>query len=113
MRFAYQDVRGGIHWLEQPFSAGPPPDEIETDDGVHARRSYRAERAGGAHPAGWPLVCYASGVNAEDAQKLRDEFVKVGVPTEVTKGGDPIYTSAEHRRKALKARGMFDRSSYC
>ena len=124
MRFAYEDSLGRIHWLEQPFSAGPPPAQIEVpnEHGIHfdgcarqimkAQRSYRAEQTGGASPRGWPMTCYASGVHPDDAQALRDEFKRVGVPTEVTPGGDPIYVSPEHRRRALKARGMFDKASY-
>lgn len=111
MRFAYEKPDGEIHWLEQPLSAGPPPAELEVD-GVVARRSYRAEIKGGQQPKGWPLTCYASGVHAGDAQALRDHLKDAGVPTEVTSDGDPVYTSAEHRRRALKARGMFDRKSY-
>lgn len=88
----------------------PPPETITLEDGTVCKRVWSA--AGGASPKGWPLTCFASGVNAADAQKLRDEFKRVGVPTEVTKDGDPVYTSPEHRRRALKARGFFDRSSY-
>jgi len=61
----------------------------------------------------WPMEpCFASGVNANQAQELRDYLAKRGCPTEVTKDGDPIYTSAEHRRKALKLRGMHDKNSF-
>jgi hypothetical protein len=35
-----------------------------------------------------------------------------GVPTEVSADGNPIYLNAKHRKKALKARGIVDRSSY-
>lgn len=112
MRFAYEKTDGTIHWLEQPFSAGPAPEQLEVD-GEIAKRSRSTERTGGPPSKGWPMVCYASGVNAAQAQALRDEFKRVGVPTEVTVGGDPIYTSAEHRRRALKARGLFDRSAFC
>lgn len=61
----------------------------------------------------WPMEpCYASGVNANQAQELRDYLKSRGVETEVTKDGDPIYTSAAHRKRALKARGMHDRNSF-
>lgn len=85
--------------------------EVE-HEGQTFRRSYRAERAGVPAQKGWPMECIASGVNAADAQKLRDEFIRCGVPTEVTRDGDPIYTSATHRKKALKARGLIDRRSF-
>jgi len=111
--YHYQAADGRVATHEQALShPAPPPAEVVREDGTVARRLW-----GGAKPAattaGWPLTCYASGVNAADAQKLRDEFKRVGVPTEVTRDGDPVYMSPEHRRKALRARGMFDRSSYC
>lgn len=63
--------------------------------------------------ARWPMEpCYASGVNASQAQELRDFFKHRGVPTDVTDDGDPIYESAAHRRKALKVRGLHDESSF-
>lgn len=102
---------GEVVWHEQPLGPEPPPVEIEVD-GVVAKRSYRAERVGVPSTKGWPLVCCASGVNASQAQELRDTFKRLGVPTEVTPGGDPVYTSAEHRRRALKARGLHDRAAY-
>lgn len=61
----------------------------------------------------WPMApCFASGVNACQAQELRDHYKKHGVDVEVTKDGDPIYTSAAQRRKALKVRGMHDNDSF-
>ena len=65
-----------------------------------------------APAAQWPLVCHASGVHAEQAGELRQFLAERGCPTEVTPGGDPVYRSAEHRRRALRARGLCDRSSY-
>jgi len=109
MRFAYELPSGEIEW--RIFRMGEAPKEIEVD-GVVAKRCYRAENKGGPAPKGWPMTCYASGVNADQAQELRDELRRKGVPTEVTADGDPIYTSPDHRRRALKARGMIDRGSY-
>jgi len=61
----------------------------------------------------WPMEpCTASGVQPWQAQELRDFHKKHGLNIEVTKDGDPIYTSAKQRKKALKARGMFDKASF-
>lgn len=61
----------------------------------------------------WPMEpCVASGVQPDQAQELRDFYKSRGLSVEVNNDGDPIYTSAEQRRKALKARGMFDKASY-
>ena len=51
-------------------------------------------------------------VDGEQAQELRDLFKREGVPTEVTAAGDPIYTSPEHQRRALKVRGLRNRAAY-
>ncbi len=111
MNYAYEKPDGAIVWRKQGIMDGCPPVEIEVD-GVIAKRSYQAERAGVPATKGWPIECYASGVHADQAQDLRDEFKRVGVPTEVTKDGDPIYRNATHRKRALKARGLLDRKSY-
>lgn len=108
--YCYQHPRTG-DVQERVFPAGKAPSAI-----VHRRRRYRrcyhAERASVPATKGWPMTCVASGVNAAQAGQLRDYLARSGVPTEVTRDGDPIYRDAAHRRKALKARGLFDRSSF-
>jgi len=98
--------------VEKYFPMGDAPKSIRVK-GKTLKRDFRAEHMPRPAGTGWPMVCYASGVNAEQAGELRDFLGKNGCPTEVTNGGDPIYTSASHRKKALKLRGMYDRSSYC
>jgi hypothetical protein len=111
VNYAYEAHDGTIHWITQSLSDGPPPKQIMVDGQV-AKRSYAAEQAGVPATKGWPIECYASGVHADQADELRQHLRERGVPTEVTADGDPIYTSAAHRRKALKARGFFDRKAY-
>jgi hypothetical protein len=66
------------------------------------------------HTGDWnPIECYASGVAPSQAQDLRDFFAKHGENVEVTKNGDPVYTSASQRRRLLKLRGLVDKSSFC
>jgi hypothetical protein len=99
---------------ERDFPLGKAPARIGTPDGP-AKRDFAAEHAsGGIGPAtkGWPLECFASGVHPDQAGDLRDHLRRKGVPTEVTPEGNPVYRDANHRRRALKARGMFDRASY-
>ncbi len=57
----------------------------------------------------WPMTCVASGVHADQGAELSEHLGKRGCPTEV-KDGDPVYTSAAHRKKALKIRGFADKS---
>jgi hypothetical protein len=108
--YCYELPHGGA--VERVFMAGKAPRTIRVGRSV-AKRSYTAERASVPSPRGWPLTCFASGVNAAQAGELRDHLAKVGVPTEVTRDGDPVYRDAAHRKKALKARGFIDRKSYC
>jgi hypothetical protein len=93
------------------FDVNKAPSAILVD-GVWAKRSIRLEWVGVPAKSGWPITCYASGVNARDAGALRKYLAQKGVPTEVTSDGDPVYTSHVHRRKALKARGFIDRAGY-
>ena len=92
---------------------GDAPSEIiiEGFDKVF-KRDFAAEQVGRPSRAGWPLTCFASGVNANQAGELRDHFKKHGCPTEVTRNGDPVYTSHSHRKRALKCRGIYDRAGF-
>lgn len=90
---------------------GKAPKTIKIN-GKLGHRDYFSERVGVPASAGWPITCFASGVHAEQADQLREHLRRSGVPTEVTKDGDPVYRDASHRKRALKARGMFDRSAF-
>ena len=107
--YCYETADGEV--IERVFDVGKAPYTI-TVAGVKAKRSIRLEGVSVPSKTGWPLTCYASGVNAEDAGELRDHLAEKGVPTEVTPDGDPVYTSHEHRKKALKARGLVDKAGY-
>jgi hypothetical protein len=107
--YCYEDKDGTAH--EEVFPWGKAPKTL-TVDGVKFFRCYAAERKGVPATAGWPMECVASGVNAAQAGELRDHLASKGVPTEISRDGNPIYRDAKHRKKALKARGMFDRQSF-
>ena len=107
--YCYSNSDGVI--VEQFHKMGDAPAEIVIDGEV-CKRDFQAEQVGVPARSGWPLTCYASGVHADDAQKLRDHFTEIGVPTEVTINGDPVYKSPSHRRKALAARGFYDKDSF-
>ena len=107
--YCYKTETGKI--VERRFDIGTAPLAILVD-GVEAKRSYRSEGVGVPATSGWPITCYASGVNARDAGALREHLTRKGVPTEVTPDGDPVYTDPVHRRKALKARGLIDKAGY-
>lgn len=108
--------------VEREYSLGKCPKSI-TAFGSKAYRCYAAEAVtgfvkGNKTPvkrgnATWPMEpCVASGVQPDQAQELRDFYHNRGLSIEVNNDGDPIYTSAKQRKKALKMRGMFDKASF-
>ena len=109
--YCYEDNRGKVHERVFSIMAQIPP-EITLADGHKARRCYHAEHKGVPAKSGWPFECFASGVHPSQAGELRAHLASKGVPTEVTSDGNPVYRNPTHRRRALKARGMFDRASY-
>lgn len=108
--YCYQDEQGQIHDLS--FPVGEAPKETTLDDGTSVKRNFAAEAKNPPPGKGWPMECYASGVHPEQAGLLQEQLKDKGVPTDVSKDGNPIYRDARHRKRALKARGMFDRASY-
>ncbi len=101
---------------------GEAPEEFVLSNGEVAIRDRSAEvvtqsvsvkNGNGRVKRTWPLECIGSGVNAEQAPELRKHLKDKGIPTEVTPDGNPVYTSAAHRRKALRARGLVDKNSFC
>lgn len=107
--------------IERAFPLGKAPKRISVG-GKKAARSladenkvfHMGEVRGSVRPGKtWPMTCFASGVHASQAGELRDHLAQAGVPTQVTADGDPVYRSAAHRKKALKARGLVDKKSYC
>ncbi len=112
--------------LERFFRMADVPDSITSEDGRVAVRDFQAEgvtgqmvgtdnptriRKGPVRP--WPMKpCVGSGVHESQAQDLRDHFKKHNVDVEVTTDGDPIYTSAAQRKRALECRAMHDRASF-
>lgn len=108
--YCYRTANGAI--VERMFRIGKAPKTIVVDGEV-AKRSIVDEQKMFPPTKGWPLTCVASGVNAAQAGELREHLARAGVPTEVTPDGDPVYRNAAHRRKALAARGIIDKSSYC
>jgi hypothetical protein len=116
--------------FERIYQPGKAPDEVNIGKNGYSVRAYRDRQAevfglvtsvrSGENTTRlrrrnnpWPMdPCVGSGVGPHGAQDLRDHFATHDVPTEVSKDGEPIYTSAKHRKKALKCRGMYDRTAY-
>ena len=97
--------------VERYYDSGCAPRFIRIGK-MRLWRNYGAESVGVPATAGWPIECFASGVQPDQSGELREVFRKQGVPTEVTADGNPIYRDAQHRKRALAARGLHDKSSY-
>ncbi len=131
--YCYKTLTGEV--FERLYLPGEAPDEIDLVHrnelgGFERITAYRDRQAevvgmvtsvrGSENPTHhrrrsnpWPMEpCVGSGVGPHGAENLRNHFAKHDVPTEVTKDGEPIYTSAKHRKKALKCRGMHSRNEF-
>lgn len=100
--------------IERVYPSSAIPKSVVVG-GVRYDRAMDAEWGGVSVPSTvWanPIHCFASGVHPSQRKELEQFLKDRGVPTRVDADGNPVYTSAAHRRKALKARGMHDNASY-
>ena len=63
-------------------------------------------------PKGYPIKSVAMAVHSTQVAEAREHDRKLGVPTDYTRDGRPIWTDAAHRRRWLRANGYHDRNSY-
>ena len=105
--------------IEKFFRMADVPASVIHSNGSRAWRDFQSERVSGTvaaaseRPRGWPMKpCVGSGVHSDQAPELREHFKKHNVDCEVTTNGDPIYTSASQRKKALRCRGIHDKASF-
>lgn len=98
--------------VELNFPTGSAPKTV-IHHGKRYSRDFSAESVSVPSSA-WntPIHCVASGVHPSQRGELEKFFSDHGCPTKVDSDGNPVYTSAAHRRKALKLRGFRDRSGY-
>lgn len=84
-------------------------DTIKLDDGRIAKRDFAADLLTISRPSpkGWPMKpCVSTGVGAHQAHELREFYRKHGETIEVSKSGDPVYTSQRQMDRDLKLRGF-------
>lgn len=60
--------------------------------------------------ANWPMKSDALGVAEDQIEEATAEARRCGVPTEFTKDGRAILTSAKHRKQYAELYGMYDRN---
>lgn len=57
-----------------------------------------------------PLVGFAAGVHPSQVPAMMERDKKHGIPTQYTKDGCPLFTSAQHRKRYCEAHGLYDRN---
>jgi hypothetical protein len=108
-------TRDRKYTVEANFAMGAAPRRIRRKVGGKVRSLLRdmSAEARGSTPrscGNWPLVAEFAGVHPSQVARLREHEAKHGVTTEYTKGGDPIWTGPEHRRKYCEVHGLYDRN---
>ena len=100
--------------IQRVFSVSERTESFKENGRIYDRSPSDEWQGVGIPSSVWnnPLHCVASGVHPSQRKELEEYLAKKGVPTKVDADGNPIYTSAAHRKKALKARGMYDKSAY-
>ena len=77
-----------------------------------AQRDFLAEhRKTAHHPGNWPLKSNAVGVHPSQCTEATAQAAARGVPTEFTKEGEAVFTSAQHRKSYCQAFGFYDRNA--
>jgi len=86
---------------------------IFLDDGEIGYRDIETELKGTrTFPGNWPLLSEAFGCAEGQEHEAHQKSLEMGVPVKYI-NGKAEFTSAAHRRAALKAFGFHDRSAYC
>lgn len=87
---------------------------IRRRDGVVLRRDIGAEhsRAPLVMPSGnWPQVSDALAVSPRQRREAHEHSVKIGVPTDYNRDGQPVWTDRAHKKRFGEATGFFDRDA--
>lgn len=61
--------------------------------------------------AKWPIISEAMAIEPGDIKKAKGILRRAGVSTEYTETGEPILTSALHRKEHARAMGFADRNA--
>ena len=106
--YLYRSSDGTIHAVVCPIGAAP---KRISRDGEWCKRDISAEHSGHIDTnANYPMKCEASGVHPHQIAEARNILNVQGTSADFTRDGRPIYTSALHRKKCLKAFGLHDRN---
>lgn len=74
------------------------------------QRDYETEQGGRRSiQAGWPMMSEACAVDPDQIPEATATMKALGVPTEFSREGCPIFRDRSHRKKFLESQGMFDK----
>lgn len=106
-------LRDDGSWEDVPayFLEGRPVSEEEYRAAIPENDSPGGVFLQGTH-RGWPLASDAAGVHRLQVPAMIEKDRKLGVPTEYTRDGRPVFRDRGHRRAYLKAHKLIDRNSY-
>ena len=114
--YCFRDEQGGLHEVFmslRQYDAEVAADGTMVKDGRKLTLDVCAQHAGTRQTCGnWPQVSMAAGVLPSQVGEARELAAKLGVPTEFTKSGDAVFTSASHRRMFLRKHGLHDKRAY-
>lgn len=99
---------------ELSFPLGKAPATVDVN-GKIATRDYRAEMTGiGSHGdfRGWPIASESAGVHPSQREKAMEIDRNLGVKTDYTKDGRPVFNSRSHQRRWLKAHNGVNKDDY-
>lgn len=63
-------------------------------------------------PKGYPIRSMSMAVHTTQIKEAMEHDRKLGVPTNYSRNGEPIWTDAAHRKRFMKAHKLIDRNSY-
>ena len=106
--YLYRTTDGTIHACH--CHIGTAPKRLRVGD-EWAKRDIPAEHSGHITTnSNYPMKCEGSGVAISQIAEARNILKVQGTSADFTSDGRPIYTSAVHRKKCLKAFGLHDRN---
>lgn len=102
---------GATKEIAKPMSESDSP-ELCDEDGFVMNRDLHAEQCGTKDtPGNWPQHSDAAGVAESQIVEASREMARAGCPTEFDSQGRAVFRDRAHRKKALRAIGMFDRNA--
>lgn len=108
------ETKDGTEHEDHYYHIGKAPRKIKLASGKFATRAVRPCSVVPSGEKEWSkgLVSSAAGVLPSQIGEAERYAAVNGVPTKYTPDGDPVFTSASHRKKFLKLNGMIDKDSY-